>query len=536
MEIYQGNEGFGSIAIGPVKICRVPQRESSPVMFDQESEIQKLKEAKERVLKNLSEDYETALHQYGQRKALEYDTQSMLLQDHQLEDAIIGRIINQKCSVGKAVSGAGKYLEEVLSQQSDGYLKNKSHDMKELTRRLLSSIDGQEGFDVYLREPCIVAAKTLTSAEFLQLDKTKLIGLLVEDSTANSHMAILAKAMHIPTILGCEIDESWNGHQAVLDGGWRAVYIDPDEQTLRDMEERLQQEQENDKRLLKLKGKRGITKSGKSIRIYSNTSSVREVSEAVEYDAEGIGLYRSELAFLDRSVPPSEEELFEEYKALAVKMPNKPVVIRTIDIGTDKNPEYIHMPPEANAALGCRGIRMCLRYPHIFKLQLKAILRASVYGKLSVMYPMVSSTKEILQAQDILEECKRELAAENIPYKDARQGAMIETPAAVMISDDIAGIVSFMSIGTNDLTQYTLSVDRENAVLSDICDYHHPAILKMIKMVVESGHRHKIPVGICGELAGDETLTHYFLDIGVDALSVLPKQILHLRRHIIEMD
>lgn len=536
MEIYQGNEGFGSIAIGHIKICRVPQREVYSILFDQENEIRKLKDAKERVLRKLSDDYEAALHKYGQKKALEYDTQSMLLQDHQLEDAIIGRILNQKCTVGKAVSGAGKYLEEVLSQQSDGYLKNKSHAMKELTRRLLSSLDGQEGFDAYLDSPCIVAAKTLTSAEFLQLDSEKLLGLLVEDSTANSHMAILAKAMHIPTIIGCEIDETWDGHQAVLDGGWRAVYIDPDEQTIRDMEERIEQERENDRNLLKLKGKRGVTKSGKSIRIYSNMSSVKEVSEAVEYDTEGIGLYRSELAFLDRSTPPSEEELFEEYKALAVKMSGRPVIIRTIDIGTDKNPEYIHMPPEANSALGCRGIRMCLRHPHIFRIQLRAILRASVYGDMAVMYPMISSSKEILQAQDVLEECRRELAAENIPYKDVRQGAMIETPASVMISDDIAGLVSFMSIGTNDLTQYTLSVDRENAILSDICDYHHPAILKMIKMVVESGHRHKIPVGICGELAGDETLTRYFLDIGVDALSVLPKQILHLRRHIIEMD
>ncbi|NBH81779.1 phosphoenolpyruvate--protein phosphotransferase [bacterium C-53] len=536
MEIYQGKEGFGGIAIGHIKICRVPRGESGPFVFDQEQELLKLKEAKNQVLTALSNDYETALHKYGQKKAHEYDMQSILLQDHQLEDAIIGRIINQKCSVGKAISGAGKYLEEVLSQEADNYLRSKSHSIKELTQRLLSSLDDSEGFEVYLGEPCIVATKSLTSAELLQLDSTKLLGLFVEDSTANSHMAILAKAMNIPTIIGCEIDPAWNGHMAVLDGGWRAVYIDPDDQTICDMEERIQQKSEHDKRLMKLKGKRGITKSGRAIKIYSNISSVSEAAEAVECDAEGVGLYRTEFAFLNRDTPPSEDELFDEYRALAVNMSHRSVVIRTIDMGADKNPEYLHMAPEANSALGCRGIRLCLRYPQIFKTQLKAILRASVYGDLSIMYPMISCTKEIFQAHELLEECKRELASENIPYKDAKQGVMIETPASVLISDEIAKHVSFMSIGTNDLTQYTLGVDRENALLTDICDYHHPAILKMIKMVVENGHKHKIPVSICGELAGDETLTHYFLEIRVDGLSVLPKQILHLRKQIIEMD
>lgn len=536
MEIFQGNEGFGSIAIGPIRVCSVPRGTTVSQIYHQDEELEKLKKAKARVLENLAEDYETALHEYGQKKALEYETQSTLLQDHQLEDAIVGRIINQKCSVGKAISGAGKYLEGMLSQQADDYLRGKSHDMKELTGRLLSSLDDYEGFNVYMKEPCIMAAKFLTSAEFLQLDKTKLLGLLIEDTSVNSHMAILAKAMNIPTIIGCEINGAWEGHTAVLDGGWRAVYLDPDEQTIQDMKERIQEEHENDKRLQELKGKKCITKSGKSIKVYANISSATEVYKANECDAEGIGLYRSELSFLDRGKPPLLEELFEEYKALAVEMNPKPVIIRTLDIGADKQLEYLHMQAETNSALGCRGIRLCLRHPDIFKVQLKAILRASVYGNLSIMYPMVSATKEILQAQDLLEECKRELAAENIPYKDVQQGVMIETPAAVMISDDIAKLVSFISIGTNDLTQYTLGVDRENAALTDICDYHHPAILKMLKMVVENGHKYNTPVGICGELANDETLTHYFLEIGLDDLSIAPRQILHLRNHIIEMD
>ena len=536
MEIFQGNAGFGSIAIGQIKVCSVSKNRSESFVFNQDEELSKLNEAKRRVLRNLAEDYEEALHQFGQKKALEYETQSMLLQDHQLEDAIIGRIINQKCSVGKAISGAGKYLEEMLSKQKDTYLRGKSHDMKELTRRLLSSLEDYDGFDVYLKEPCIIATKSLTSAEFLQLDKTKVLGLLVEDSSTNSHMAILAKAMNIPTIIGCEIDSSWDGHMAVLDGGWRVIYLDPDEATVHDMKERIQQEYENDKRLQNLKGKQCITKSGRSIKVYANINSVKEVLKANECDAEGIGLYRSELSFLDREQPPLEEELFEEYKMLAVGMGQKPVVIRTLDAGADKKLEYLHMQSETNSALGCRGIRLCLRHPHIFKIQLRAILRASVYGNLSIMYPMISVTKEILQAQDLLEECRRELASENIPYKDVRQGVMIETPAAVMISDDIAKLVSFISIGTNDLTQYTLGVDRENAILTDICDYHHPAILKMLKMVVDNGHKYNTPVGICGELASDETLTHYFLEIGVDDLSVSPRQILHLRNHIIEMD
>ncbi|MDD3415991.1 MAG: phosphoenolpyruvate--protein phosphotransferase [Lachnospiraceae bacterium] len=536
MEIFQGDAGFGSIALGRIHVLTRNLEARSTNEIDTEKELAELEKAKNRVLKDLNEEYENALHEFGKKKAMVYETQMKLLQGHQLEDAIIGRILNQNCSVSKAVAGAGKHIEETLLKTDDEYLRNMSNDMKELTRRLLSSLDGYHGFDVFLKEPSIIATKSMTTLEFLQLDKTRILGLIVEDSSLNSHMAILAKSLNIPTIVGCEIQDEFDGKEAVLDGGWRVLYLQPDDQIKKDMNDRMEEERIKNLKLEQLKGKKCVSKSGKTIKLFGNICSSYEVSNANSCDVEGIGLYRSEVLYLESTEAPTEEQLFEEYKALVCGMNKKPVIIRTLDVGADKNLEYLHMQNESNSALGCRGIRFCIRNPEIFITQLKAILRAAVFGNVSIMYPMISSTKEILQANELLEVAKRQLILEGVLYKDVKQGVMIETPAAVMISDDIAKICSFISIGTNDLTQYTLGVDRENAMLSDICDYHHPAILKMIKMVVDNGHKHNIPVGICGELASDPTLSSYFLEIGVDDLSVAPQQILQLRNHILKLD
>lgn len=512
MEIFQGNSGFGGIALGNVKVLK-----------------------RARLRKSIAEnDVERELAVYENAKLLTFHGQQM--PDHQLDDAIIGRIINQKMSAAEAVKESCKYFKKVLENMQDEYMRSKSKEMKSLAKKLIESIENPVDFDLFLNEPTIIATKNLSAQELLQMDKENLLGLLIEDSSTNSHMAILAKAMSIPTIIGCEIDESWNGKEVVVDGGWRVVYVEPDEPTKQDMEERIQTEQEKSLLLLDLKGKKCITKDGYTVRLYGNISTAAEVATANQFDAEGIGLYRSEVIYMENTHLPTEEELFREYKKLISGMKEKPVVIRTLDMSADKNPDYFPMLKEGNSALGCRGIRFCLRHLNIFKTQLRAILRAAIYGDVAIMYPMISSVQEIIQAKAVLDEVKWELTNENVLFKEVRQGVMIETPAAVMISDEIAKHVDFISIGTNDLTQYTLGVDRENADLSDICDYHHPAILKMIQIVVENAHHFHIPVGICGELAADTNMTEYFLKIGVDDLSVAPKEILQLRNNIINMD
>lgn len=456
--------------------------------------------------------------------------------DQQLDDAIIGRIIHQHMNAPDAVMDACKYFRNVFRSILDMSMQKKSREMKVIAKKLISNMMSNDESFFDIEEPSIVAVVNLTSQELLQIDKGKLLGLLIEDTSSNSHMAILAKAMSIPTIIGCEINDDWNGREAIVDGGWRVVYLDPDQTTKDDMDERIQSEKAKALQLLDLRGKQSITMDGRVLHVYGNISSANEVEIANQFDAEGIGLYRSEVIYMENNHLPTEEELFLEYRKLISEMKDKPVVIRTLDMSADKNPEYLPMSKEGNAALGCRGIRYCLRHPEIFKTQLRAILRAAIYGNVSVMYPMISSMQEVMKAKSFLDAVEWELANENILFRDIKQGVMIETPAAVMICDDIAKNVDFISIGTNDLTQYTLGVDRENADLSDICDYHHPAILKMIKMVVDSGRKRHIPVGICGELAADWNMTEYFIEIGVENLSVSPKEILKIRNNIINMD
>lgn len=538
MDIFQGLQGFGTIAIGKIKVINRTKTTDRSEAFDSQKELEKFEVSKQRVISILQDEHDKISHNIDGEgnKTNTINSQLMLIQDHQLEDAIIGRILTQKCKVDVAINGAGAYFYDVMSKQKDGYIRGKAGDMKELTRRLLSNLDLYDGADIYLDSPCIIAAHTLKTSEFLQLDKTKVIGLIIEQTSSNSHTAILAKAMGIPTILGCEIDDTWENHECILDGSWRVVYVDPDDGIKSDMQERLQEMHRAEKELEAEIDQETVTIDGHKIRLMGNIASGDSYDSDSIKGCEGIGLCRTESTYLNRTEAPTENELFEEYrKIISLTAPNK-IIIRTVDICMDKEFPYLHNQTELNSALGCRGIRLCLRFTDLFKTQLRALLRASVYGNVSVMFPMISSVKEFRQCLEIVDECKRELIAADIPFKEFDCGAMIETPASVMISDDLAKYAKFLSIGTNDLTQYTLGVDRENKDLEDVCDYHHPAILRMIKMVVDNGHKYHIPVGICGELASDHEITPYFLQIGVDSLSIAPINVLSLRNQIRKMD
>lgn len=537
MEIYQGTEGFGGVALGKIKYIDTScPYEDNALCVRPVDETAKYEAARDRVLELLKREIDSDQSSLGEnaRWSSSPQSQQMLLLDHQLEDAIYGRILNNQCSAYEAIKGAGDYLTELLSGNDDSYIKNKSQDIKELTRKLTSCLEGYRGADLYLNEQVIITAKELSSSDFLKLDRQHIMGLMVEHSSSTSHMTIIAKAMGIPLILGCECLEQWDGKDAVLDGGWRVLYLDPDEATISDMKERIAEEKVQKEELSKIKGQECITSDGRSIHLYANICSISELKIVEDNDAEGIGLYRTEPGYVNRYDAPTEEELYNEYKSLAVAINPRPATIRTVDLGMDREIPFLHNKIDSNPALGNRGIRMSLRHPDIFKVQIRAILRAAVYGDLSMMFPMVTSIKELIAANNIVDECIRELKAESTPYKEVQIGVMIETPAAALISEEIAKHADFLSIGTNDLTQYALGVDRDNKELADVCDYHHPAILKMIRMIVEGGHKTHTPVGICGELASDEQLTGYFIELGVDSLSIAPSLILPLKNKILK--
>lgn len=516
MELFQGTEGFGEVAFGV--ICCLKNRK----------DIEKVSTNSDKSSVDIEyERYEVA-KSYVDPKLLN-------IYDNQLENAILARIYNQKFSAKKAIISAGEYLEEILSTKYEEYVSSGGADIKNITQQLLMGLKEAEQNYTILPERSIIVADSLSAAEFLKLDKTRICGLIMDNSSVNSHTAVLAKAMNIPTIIGCEVDSKFDGEQAFIDGGWRVLYVNPDDQTIADMNERINEAESEKNKLLELMGRECITKDGRSIHLYANICSVDEVASANSNDAEGIGLYRTEAVYLNRRKAPLEDELFAEYKMLASSMGNKGVTIRTLDLNSSKDIPYIDLNDEGNSALGVRGIRFCFKYPEIFKTQIRAVLRAAVYGKMSIMFPMISSVNEFVKAKKIVEECHRDLLINDIPSKMVELGVMIETPAAVMISQELASMSDFLSIGTNDLTQYTLGVDRDNKDLTDICDYRHPAILKMIEIVCKNAHECNVPVGICGELASDEGLTDYFLNIGVDSLSISPNRILAFRNHILEL-
>ncbi|MCM1161764.1 MAG: phosphoenolpyruvate--protein phosphotransferase [Roseburia sp.] len=534
MEIYKGKSIFQGIAIGNIRFYAQEQQEVMPVKIeDRAFEWEKYEKAKKQAEKQLKELYDKAVAEVGEANAQIFEVHSMMLEDEDYHDFVADMIKNQGFNGEYAVMEAGEHFAEIFADMEDEYFRARAMDVKDVSKRLVDIL-GSRVREGSLKEPAIIAAQELAPSETLQMDRTKLLAFVTESGSSSSHTAILARTMNIPALIGVRINEEWDGRLAIVDGYFGTLYIDPDQETLREFQRKKQEERKEQEMYEALKGKENVTPSGRKIRLCANIGSVSDLAAVLHNDAGGIGLFRSEFLYLEREDYPTEEEQFIAYKKAAETMAGRPVIIRTMDIGADKKADYFRLPREENPAMGYRAIRICLERTDIFKTQLRAILRASVYGNIAVMYPMIISVSEVRRIKEIMAEAKKELIHEGISFRDIAQGIMIETPAAAVISDLLAKEADFFSIGTNDLTQYTLAVDRQNAKLDGFYDAHHQAVLRMIKMVVENAHKAGIWAGICGELGADTSLTEYFLEMGVDELSVSPGLVLLVRKAIRE--
>ena len=535
MVTYVGKSILKGIAVGRLlfyaKEEQMVQRRS---VDDVEAELLRYEKARAEAMAELSALYEKALKEVGEVNAAIFEVQSMMLEDDDFNDAARNLMESQKVNAEYAAAVTGDNFAKMFSEMEDEYFKARSADVKDVSERVVKLLHGKGTVWEIGDEPVILAAKDLAPSETVQMDKTKLLGFVTELGSSNSHTAILARTMNIPALIGVPVREDMNGKMAIIDGEQGIFYVDPDEETLSAYQEKLKEQERKRKLLAELKGKENVTLDGKKIELYANIGSIGDTAKALANDAGGIGLFRSEFLYLEKSDYPTEEEQFQAYKAVAETMAGKKVVIRTLDIGADKQVEYFGLDHEEHPAMGLRAIRICLTRPEIFKTQLRALLRASAYGNLAIMYPMIISVDEVRRIKAIVEETKQEMKEAGIPYGEFEQGIMIETPAAVMMSDLLAKEVDFFSIGTNDLTQYTLAIDRQNSKLDEFYDPHHPAVLRMIRMVVENGHKEGCWVGICGELGADETLTETFLKMGLDELSVSPSSILPIRKIVRE--
>ncbi len=539
MQIYHGKSVFGGIAIGPVSVYRKGEQQVKRVRIeDTEREKIRCRKAVEESIHQLGELYEKAVREVGEANAAIFEIHQMMLEDEDYLEAIENIIDTQKVNAEYAVAVTGDNFSQMFASMDDEYMRGRAADVKDISERLLTCLSGENSTALRTDEAAIILAEDLAPSETVQLDKDKVLSFVTVRGSVNSHTAILARTMNIPALIGTEVplDETVDGKMAVVDGTNGVIYVDPDEQTLSEMRGRLQEEKEKKELLQSLKGRENITLDGKKIMLYANIGNSRDLASVIQNDAGGIGLFRSEFLYLEKDEYPTEEEQFQVYKTVAETMAGKTVIIRTLDIGADKQCPYFELEKEENPAMGCRAIRICLTRPEVFKTQLRALLRASVYGNLAIMYPMITSLWEIRKIREIVEEVKEELREQKLEFGSPRQGIMIETPAAVMISEQLAREVDFFSIGTNDLTQYTLAVDRQNPQLDQFYDPHHPAVLAMIRMVVENAHKAGIWAGICGELGADTSLTREFLAMGVDELSVSPGRILALRKIIVETD
>jgi len=537
MQVVTGRSILNGIAIGPIRIYRKAGRERatvSPLTRDQEWE--RFESARSRAKGQLALLYEKALAEAGKDNAAIFEIHQMMLEDEDFTEAVRSIIDRPNATAEYAVSAAGENLAALFTAMDDTYMQARAADVKDISERVVRILSGEGEGGFHLDEPAILVADDLTPSETVQMDKSRLLGLITRHGSANSHTAILARTMNIPALMGVDFDEGWDGRPAILDGYGQCVYLEPAPELLAAMEEKRDRAVKQADLLPGLKGKPNVTLDGHGIRVFANVGNVEDVGLALRNDAGGIGLFRSEFLYLEAGDYPGEEVQFSVYKQAAQAMAGKQVIIRTLDIGADKQAGYFGLEREENPALGYRAIRICLTRKELFKRQLRAILRAGAYGRVGVMFPMVISVREIRESKDLLEECRRELTAEGKFPGEVEVGVMIETPAAVMIADELAEEVQFFSIGTNDLTQYTLAIDRQNPRLDAFYDPHHPAVLKMIRQTVEAGHRHGCQVGICGELGADLTLTETFLRMGVDELSVTPPMVLPLRRQIRSLD
>ena len=539
MRVYHGKSVCGGIAIGKVSVYGRPEgRVEQEEAQNQEAEICRYREAAGIALEQLDGLYEKALRQVGEAEASIFEIHRMMLKDSEFQGSIENIIHTLSVNAEYAVARTAENLEQKFQACEDAYMRERAADIKDIARRLLAILQDREEERVQVEEPVILLADDLAPSQTVQLDTSQVLAFVTARGSLNSHTAILARTMGIPALVGTDIplDESLDGRPGIVDGAAGMLYIDPDRETCARMQKALEEEKEKKELLWTLKGKANLTLDGRSIQLHANIGSIKDLDLVLQNDADGIGLFRSEFIYLERTSFPTEEEQFRIYRTVAETMGGKRAIIRTLDIGADKQCAYFGMEKEENPALGCRAIRICLTRTEIFKTQLRALLRASAYGRLAIMYPMITSVKEVRRIRESVEEVKAELEARGLPQGHPEQGIMIETPAAAVISDLLAREVDFFSIGTNDLTQYMLALDRQNQSLDEFRDAHHPAVLRMIELTVENAHRAGIWAGICGELAADPELTGEFLAMGVDELSVAPERILPLRKAIRETD
>lgn len=539
MEVRQGKSVFAGVAIGKVFVYKKAEHVvTKSEITDVEAEIARYLAAKEKAGKQLQLLMEKTARDVGEEEAQIFEAHQMLLEDLDFVEAITGMIEQDKVNAEYAVFVAGEQCAAIFLSMDDDYMRGRAADINDISSRLIAILSGTQTSAEAMPEPVIIVAEDLAPSETVQFEKDKILALVTQKGSANSHTAILARMMNIPCLVttDIELDVNLNGVTAIVDGFTGKIHIDPDQATIDELGEKKARAEEQKRQLQALKGQETVTKSGKHIHLYANIGSEEDVDAVLENDSEGIGLFRSEFLYLGRNDYPTEEEQFIVYKNVISRMGGKKVIIRTLDIGADKQADYFKIPKEENPAMGLRAIRICLERPEVFKTQLRAIYRASAFGTASIMFPMIISVDEIRRIKAIVEEVKAELTSEDIPFGDVELGIMIETPAAVMISDLLAAEVEFFSIGTNDLTQYTLAIDRQNQALDSFYDAHHEAVLRMIQKTIENAHAHGAWCGICGELGSDMELTRRFIQMGIDELSVSPVFTLELRKKIREAD
>ena len=538
MQCFQGKSVYKGIAMGPVVVLRKNDYQVKRTRIeDAEAEAARVDVALKASQEQLQKLYDKAVKEVGEASAAIFEVHQMMLEDEDYLEAIQSMIRTEQVNAEYAVAVTGDNFAEMFASMDDDYMKARSADIRDISERLVRNLSGQGDVDLSSIEPSVIVADDLSPSETVQMDKDKILAFVTVHGSTNSHTAILARMMNIPALIGVNmsLEELQTGMTAVVDGFGGKVTFEPDEELKAQTEVRMQEEEEKLKLLQELKGKENITLDGRKINIYANIGSVGDIGYVMENDAGGIGLFRSEFLYLGRNAFPTEEEQFQAYKQAVQMMAGKKVIIRTLDIGADKQVDYFNLGNEDNPAMGYRAIRICLKQPEIFKTQLRALLRAAVYGNLSIMYPMITSTEEVKRIYEIVAEVEEELKAQEIQYKIPEQGIMIETPAAAIISDRLAEMVDFFSIGTNDLTQYTLAIDRQNEKLDEFYNPHHEALLRMIQMVVDNAHKCGKWAGICGELGADVTLTEQFVRMGLDELSVAPSMVLKLRKIVREM-
>lgn len=536
MITLEGKSVFGGVTIGKIQFYKRNEITIKRTRVeDVEAEVERFQNAKAKTLELLKGLYEKALEDVGEANAMIFEAHQLMLEDPDYVESIENIIRTQDVNAEYAIGATADNFAAIFEAMDDAYMQGRAADVRDVSERLLQALSSQNETVMVMDEPVIIAADDLMPSETVQLDKEKVLSFVTMYGSANSHTAILARTMNIPAVIGLgeALKEEYDGKVAIVDGVDGKVYIDPDEETMASMQKKQKKDQEQKELLNQLKGKENVTKSGQKVNVYANIGNLADVGAVLKNDAGGIGLFRSEFLYLESDTYPTEEQQFTVYKKVAETMAGKKVIIRTLDIGADKQVDYFKLDKEDNPALGYRAIRICLTRPEIFKTQLRALYRASAYGQISIMFPMIISVAEVKKIKEIVEEVKAELRTEGAAFReDVELGIMIETPAAVMVSRELAKEVDFFSVGTNDLTQYTLAIDRQNQKLEDFYDSHHPAVLAMIRMAAESAHAEGKWIGICGELGADVTLTETFLKMGIDELSVAPGMVLKVRQKI----